>query len=95
MYIINVHVHYCFYFQILIKLEFSKQIFKKYSNIKFHENPSSGSQVVPCGRTDRQTDMTKPIVTFRNFANEPKTKSPKYIFCFCACLNVFKIQLLI
>ena len=26
---------------------------KKYSNIKFHENPSSGSRVVPCGRTNR------------------------------------------
>jgi len=44
---------------------------KKYSNVKFHENPSSRSRVVPCGRTDRptdrQTDMTKPIVAFRNF----------------------------
>ena len=27
---------------------------KKCSNIKFHENPSSGSRVFPCGRTDRQ-----------------------------------------
>ena len=24
--------------------------------IKFHENPSSGSQVVPCGRTDRHDE---------------------------------------
>ena len=38
--------------QILMKLEFSRHIFEKYSNIKFHENPSSG-RVVPCGRTDR------------------------------------------
>jgi hypothetical protein len=30
-------------------LEFSQHIFEKYSNIKFHENPSSGSRVVPCG----------------------------------------------
>ena len=29
--------------------------FEKYSNIKFHENPSSGSPVVPLGRTDEQT----------------------------------------
>jgi hypothetical protein len=29
--------------QILMKLEFSRQIFEKYSNMKFHENPSSGS----------------------------------------------------
>jgi hypothetical protein len=41
---------------------------KKYSNIKFHENPSSGS----CGPEYGQTDMTKLIVAFRNFANAPK-----------------------
>jgi hypothetical protein len=32
-----------------MKLEFSRQIFEKYSSIKFHENPSSGSR-----RTDGQ-----------------------------------------
>jgi len=32
-----------------MKLEVSKQIFEKSSNIKFHENPSCGSRVVPCG----------------------------------------------
>jgi len=36
--------------------EFSRQVFEKYSNIKFHENPSSGSGVVSWGRIDRQTD---------------------------------------
>jgi hypothetical protein len=36
----------------LIKLEFSQQIFKKSSNIKFYENPSSGRTVVPGGQTD-------------------------------------------
>jgi hypothetical protein len=51
-----------------MKLEFSRQIFEKYSSIKFHENPSIGSQVVPCGRTD----MTKLTVAFSNFANAPK-----------------------
>jgi len=30
----------------------SRQIFEKYSNMKFRKNPSSGSRVVPCGRTD-------------------------------------------
>jgi hypothetical protein len=39
---------------ILIKLEFSR-LFEKYSNIKFHENPSIGSQVIP-GRTDGRMD---------------------------------------
>jgi len=35
-----------------MKLEFSLQYFEKYSHIKFHENPSNGSRVVTCGRTD-------------------------------------------
>jgi hypothetical protein len=39
--------------------------FKKYWNIKFHENPSIGSQVVPCGWTHRQADMIKLIVLFK------------------------------
>jgi hypothetical protein len=59
--------------QILMKLEFSRQIFeKKLIYIKFHENPSRGSRVVPRGKTERQTNMTKLIFAFRNFANEPK-----------------------
>ena len=52
-------VQYCRYsFQILMKLQFSRQFFffKKYSNFKSYETPSSGSRVVPCGRTIRQTD---------------------------------------
>jgi len=59
--------------QIEIKLEFCGQLFEKYSNIKFHENPSNGSRGIPCGRTDRRTDTTKLIVAFRNFVNAPKT----------------------
>jgi hypothetical protein len=30
--------------RVLEKLEFSRQIFLKYSNMKFHENPSSGKE---------------------------------------------------
>jgi len=41
-----------------MKFEFSGQIFEKYSNLKFHEHPSSGIRVVSCGRTDRQTCRT-------------------------------------
>ena len=51
-----------------MKFEFSRQIFEKVSNVKFNQNPSSGSRVVPCG----ETDMTKLIVAFRNAANAPK-----------------------
>jgi len=42
--------------QIVIKLEFSRKIFPKSSNIKFHENPSSEGRAVPCGRTDRHDE---------------------------------------
>jgi hypothetical protein len=52
----------------LMKLEFSRQIFEKFSHIKFDENPLNGSRAFPCG----QTDMTKPIVAFRDFAKAPK-----------------------
>jgi hypothetical protein len=55
---INVHrstckVHSC---QFLMKHELSQHIFKKYSNIECHENPSSGSRVVACEQTDKQID---------------------------------------
>ena len=70
--VINVKTSVCKVSVILVgflkKLEFSQQIFQKSSNIKVHQNPSSGSQVVPCG----QTDMMKLIVACRNFANLPK-----------------------
>jgi hypothetical protein len=54
--------------QTLLKIEFSPQILEKYSSIKHYENPSSGSRVVPCGRTD----MTTITDAFRNFANASK-----------------------
>jgi len=58
-----------------MKIEFSLNILENYSNIKFHEKTFIGSRVVSCGptngQTDRETDMTKLIVDFRNFANVP------------------------
>jgi len=36
-----------------MKLEIFRQIFEKYSSIRFHENPSSGSRVVPYGWEDK------------------------------------------
>jgi len=55
-----------------MKLELSRQIYKKKPNIKFYENPSNGSRAVPWKRMDRRTDMTKLIVALSNFANAPK-----------------------
>jgi hypothetical protein len=39
--------------QILMKLQFSGEIFEEQLNTKFHENPFIESRFVPCGRTDR------------------------------------------
>jgi hypothetical protein len=62
--------------QIVIKFEFSRHIFEKLSDNELHETPYSRSRVFPCGRTDGQrTDMTKPPVVSRNFANTPKNES--------------------
>jgi hypothetical protein len=53
-----------------MRLELSRQIFGRFSYMRFNENPS----VVPCGRIDGQKDMTRLTVTFRNFANTPKNR---------------------
>jgi len=50
-----------------MKLEFSRHIFEKYPNIKFRENPFSGSRIFRCGRTDGRTYMMKLVVAFRKF----------------------------
>jgi len=47
--------------RILIKIEVSQQIFQKFSNIKFHENPSSGSRSAPCRQTDGRTKMQQEV----------------------------------
>ena len=52
-----------------MKLEFSRKIFEKLSNIKFYENPSSGTGLI---HEAGQTDMTTLIAAFRNFAKAPK-----------------------
>jgi hypothetical protein len=49
--------------------------FRKNVNIKFNQNPSSRGRVVPCTRTDEGTDLTKLIVTFRNFGNAPNNNN--------------------
>jgi hypothetical protein len=53
-----------------MKLESSRQIFDKYYNIKFRENPSGRRRVAPCRERERKT-MTL-IVAYRNVAQAPK-----------------------
>jgi len=70
---IGLHAKYrCYSCSILMKLEFFRHIFEKYTNIKFHENSSSGSRIVPFGWTDGRTDMSNLIVAFGNFAKATK-----------------------
>ena len=54
-----------------MKLEFFRQIFQIYSNVKFNENPSSWVQVVPHRWVEGQTDILKLMMAFCNFVNAP------------------------
>jgi len=69
-----------------MKIEFSGQIFEKIR--QFHIPWKSAQSESNCpmrteggteGRTDRQTDMTKLIVAFRNFAKAPENKRKEEI----------------
>jgi hypothetical protein len=63
----------------VMRLEFSRQFSEKYSNIKFHENPSIGPELFSVDwRTDGRIYKAKLIVAFRYFANPPKN-------CFTLC----------
>jgi len=75
------HVKYPKVCHSVMKLEFSRQIFDVFANIRFHENPCSGSRVVPCEPTDGRTDMTMLIVAFRNFANARRKFVAALIIC--------------
>jgi hypothetical protein len=59
---IGLHIYYPVFLSDLKKIGFSLQIFEKHSNIKFHENTSSGSRVVSCGRTDSYDEANRRLV---------------------------------
>jgi hypothetical protein len=62
--VINVHrSSYPLFLSDFNELKSSRHISEKYSNTKFHENPSIGSRIVLCGKTDRYDKLT---VAFRN-----------------------------
>ena len=60
--------------QIVIKLNFSQQICEKHLKYQISwENRKVGAELFHSDRrTDRETDVTKLIVIFRNLANAPK-----------------------
>jgi hypothetical protein len=71
--IIHVRAFSCLLLVILVRFLRTLNFLGKFSknNIKFDEYLSSGSRVVPYGRTY----MTKLTVAFRNFAKAPKTQN--------------------
>jgi hypothetical protein len=97
---IGLHVKYPLFLSDFNGNLICRQIFEKYRNIKFHENLFSRSRVVPRGlaggRTDRErdtdrqtvrrTEMTKLIVTLRNFANAP---NKEYFIRISNCTEYF------
>ena len=75
---VGLHVKYPLFLSLFIKLEFSRQIFKNYAKINFHENPSSGSPVVPCGNTYGSTGgHGEANIRFPRFANAPRHNGDK------------------
>jgi hypothetical protein len=75
--VIGLLVQYRYLCKILMKLDFIKRFSKKFSYIKFHEKPSSGGRVVPCGLTERQIGKQTDIYDdsssrFHNFVNALK-----------------------
>jgi hypothetical protein len=59
-------------------LGYSRQIFEEYSNAKFRDKPFLGAELLHADKkTDGQTDITKLIVAFRNFARAHNNLSYK------------------
>jgi hypothetical protein len=67
---VGLHVKYSLFWSDRNETQFSRQIFEKYSVISIF------TKIRPLEaelyHADRQTDMTKLIVAFRNFSNAPK-----------------------
>jgi hypothetical protein len=75
--------------QILIKPEFSQQIFKKSSNTKFHGNTSSSSRDVPYRQTYGQSETWWSYATFHNFVNTTGMSHLKKHYCNCLNLAAY------
>jgi hypothetical protein len=69
----GLHAKYRYSYQMFMKLELSPQIFENIPLSNLTKIRPVGAELFHAGgRTDRQKDMTKLIVAFHNFANEPK-----------------------
>ena len=67
--------------QILMEIEFSRQTFKKQSNMKLHENPSSGSRIFPCWtdvRSDGHNETGQSLFFSAISRNAPKKNTSSF-----------------
>jgi len=48
-----------------MKMDFPEEILEKYSNIKYHENTSGGSRVIPCGQKKRHDEAESLFAVLR------------------------------
>jgi hypothetical protein len=62
-----------------MKLEFYQKKKKKSVYIKFHENPSCGSRVVPCGRTDEANNLFPHAKAPKMHSSDPSINSSNRI----------------
>jgi hypothetical protein len=87
---IGLHVQYLLFSSNFHETWIFSTDFLKYSNIKLHEKPSSGSRGVPCGQINWRTDMNdENIVAFRNFAKAPKHCSRFFLLKLFPCLEQY------
>jgi hypothetical protein len=61
---ISHHVKYLSFLKDFNELEFCRQVFEKQANMKFHENPSSGSQAALCGERDGHKEAKRRLSQF-------------------------------
>ena len=85
-----------FFCLILIKVQFYRQIFEKFTSTKFREYPSSGSRVIPCRQTDRQRDRhdagNNHVSQFFKFAKKKKILDGVVIWSMYMAVHVQKFS---
>jgi hypothetical protein len=62
-----------------MRLEFSRQIFEKYSNIKFHKNSLSGTEVLHAHRRTNMTVNSRFLQSFKPSLNDNILSIPAYV----------------
>jgi hypothetical protein len=77
---LGLHAKYLIFWPILNKFGISQSIVMKAINIKFYRNPPSCSCADTRGEMSRQTEMTKLVRAFRNYANVHKSDWNIYIY---------------